>query len=435
MSISDLTQKLPLGPHFRMERFAVVMTSLLVVIGLCVGVSFARNVEANKVTLGTQALYTTSAETSLTGQQIDVLGVYASADHTKVFVACQFEDVSMMPTDASDYRMYLSYAKASGNRMVMDYATSGSWYVFGSTGVMGALFVNADGFDEQVLDLTVRADKTLSDTSSVSASTDEDARPSDSEYDQFDILFNPAASEVKVVDSLSADTVSSSELYYDVVGAKTEATVKKRLRADLYTMQTALDLMSEYEKRLTTNGIVAGERPDGIAGDTVEGSDETETITGDDDTTVKLPVSYKVKFKKLPAGAYDIENWQDSTVLDGNYLKNLLAADDMAASTSYVNYVKAKEAAASTSGSSSSTSSLKWYYQDGSEFKQGKDQLTASIQSDITNLTAAYSQYASIKQTYFTTDMGSLLELEAVINQLDQTTTRNTSDTALSIYG
>lgn len=437
MSISDIAQKLPLGSHHRMERFAFVMTSLLVVIGLCVTVSFAKNVENNKVTLGTQALYTTKATTSLTNQQIEVLGVYSNADRTKVFVACRFDDVSTMPTDASDYRMYLSYKQVSGNKMVMDYSTSGSWYVFGSTGVMGALFVNENGFTEQVLDLTVRADKTLSDTSSSSSSSSNaQTRPSDSEYDQFDILFNPAASEVETIDSLGDDTISSSKLYYDVIGADDEATIKKKLRSDLYTMQTALDLMTEYETRLNKQGIVAGERPDGIKGDSVQGSDDIETIKADGDSTeVKLPVSYKTTFKTLPNGAYDIENWQTTTVLDGDYLKNLLKADDMPATTSYVNYVKAKEAAASTSSSGGSTSSLKWYYQDGTEFKQGKDQVSASIQSDITNLTSAYSQYISLKSTYFTTDMGSLLELETVVSQLDQVTTRNTSDIALSIYG
>lgn len=437
MSISDIAQKLPLGSHHRMERFAFVMTSLLIVIGLCVTVSFAKNVENNKVTLGTQALYTTKATTSLTNQQIEVLGVYSNADRTKVFVACRFDDVSTMPTDASDYRMYLSYKQVSGNKMVMDYSTSGSWYVFGSTGVMGALFVNENGFTEQVLDLTVRADKTLSDTSSSSSSSSNaQTRPSDSEYDQFDILFNPAASEVETIDSLDDDTISSSKLYYDVIGADDEATIKKKLRSDLYTMQTALDLMTEYETRLNKQGIVAGERPDGIKGDSVQGSDETETIKADGDSTeVKLPVSYETTFKTLPNGAYDIENWQTTTVLDGDYLKNLLKADDMPATTSYVNYVKAKEAAASTSSSGGSTSSLKWYYQDGTEFKQGKDQVSASIQSDITNLTSAYNQYISLKSTYFTTDMGSLLELETVVSQLDQVTTRNTSDTALSIYG
>lgn len=437
MSISDIAQKLPLGSHHRMERFAFVMTSLLVVIGLCVTVSFAKNVENNKVTLGTQALYTTKATTSLTNQQIEVLGVYSNADRTKVFVACRFDDVSTMPTDASDYRMYLSYKQVSGNKMVMDYSTSGSWYVFGSTGVMGALFVNENGFTEQVLDLTVRADKTLSDTSSSSSSSSNaQTRPSDSEYDQFDILFNPAASEVETIDSLDDDTISSSKLYYDVIGADDEATIKKKLRSDLYTMQTALDLMTEYETRLNKQGIVAGERPDGIKGDSVQGSDETETIKADGDSTeVKLPVSYETTFETLPNGAYDIENWQTTTVLDGDYLKNLLKADDMPATTSYVNYVKAKEAAASTSSSGGSTSSLKWYYQDGTEFKQGKDQVSASIQSDITNLTSAYNQYISLKSTYFTTDMGSLLELETVVSQLDQVTTRNTSDTALSIYG
>lgn len=437
MSISDIAQKLPLGSHHRMERFAFVMTSLLVVIGLCVTVSFAKNVENNKVTLGTQALYTTKATTSLTNQQIEVLGVYSNADRTKVFVACRFDDVSTMPTDASDYRMYLSYKQVSGNKMVMDYSTSGSWYVFGSTGVMGALFVNENGFTEQVLDLTVRADKTLSDTSSSSSSSSNaQTRPSDSEYDQFDILFNPAASEVETIDSLGDDTISSSKLYYDVIGADDEATIKKKLRSDLYTMQTALDLMTEYETRLNKQGIVAGERPDGIKGDSVQGSDETETIKADGDSTeVKLPVSYETTFQTLPNGAYDIENWQTTTVLDGDYLKNLLKADDMPATTSYVNYVKAKEASASTSSSGGSTSSLKWYYQDGTEFKQGKDQVSASIQSDITNLTSAYNQYTSLKNTYFTTDMGSLLELETVVSQLDQVTTRNTSDTALSIYG
>lgn len=437
MSISDIAQKLPLGSHHRMERFVFVMTSLLVVIGLCVTVSFVKNVENNKVTLGTQALYTTKATTSLTNQQIEVLGVYSNADRTKVFVACRFDDVSTMPTDASDYRMYLSYKQVSGNKMVMDYSTSGSWYVFGSTGVMGALFVNENGFTEQVLDLTVRADKTLSDTSSSSSSSSNaQTRPSDSEYDQFDILFNPAASEVETIDSLGDDTISSSKLYYDVIGADDEATIKKKLRSDLYTMQTALDLMTEYETRLNKQGIVAGERPDGIKGDSVQGSDDTETIKADGDSTeVKLPVSYKTTFQTLPNGAYDIENWQTTTVLDGDYLKNLLKADDMPATTSYVNYVKAKEAAASTSSSGGSTSSLKWYYQDGTEFKQGKDQVSASIQSDITNLTSAYSQYTSLKSTYFTTDMGSLLELETVVSQLDQVTTRNTSDTALSIYG
>lgn len=437
MSISDIAQKLPLGSHHRMERFAFVMTSLLIVIGLCVTVSFAKNVENNKVTLGTQALYTTKATTSLTNQQIEVLGVYSNADRTKVFVACRFDDVSTMPTDASDYRMYLSYKQVSGNKMVMDYSTSGSWYVFGSTGVMGALFVNENGFTEQVLDLTVRADKTLSDTSSSSSSSSNaQTRPSDSEYDQFDILFNPAASEVETIDSLDDDTISSSKLYYDVIGADDEATIKKKLRSDLYTMQTALDLMTEYETRLNKQGIVAGERPDGIKGDSVQGSDDTETIKADGDSTeVKLPVSYETTFETLPNGAYDIENWQTTTVLDGDYLKNLLKADDMPATTSYVNYVKAKEAAASTSSSGGSTSSLKWYYQDGTEFKQGKDQVSASIQSDITNLTSAYNQYISLKNTYFTTDMGSLLELETVVSQLDQVTTRNTSDTALSIYG
>ena len=402
--------------HYRIERFSVLVCVLLVLL-LCVTVvCFGKNVEKNKIQMTNQAKYTSSFTTSVSSNSGTVSDVFVNSDKTRAFVLVKFEKLESLPSSADDYKLYLTYQNVMGNKCELDPALTGSWYVFGSTGYMGAYIVNENGFTSQILKLTGRVMKTLNNSSSSSSATS-------TSNDTFDIYFNPGAAMATVSESLGNSNVEPATLYYEFVGKKSENEIKNTLVADLQKMQTDLTTIDDNGMKLSQqDSIQVPELPSYVKGDSINVDLKSD------------PISINTVFSEIPAGGYDID-WVNVDITKGECLKTLLAKEGKKADTTYTTYLNGKSTEKKTTSNTSSTSGTKWYFTSGEQFNtSGTDSATKQIASDISSYTSALTSYQTDKNNYFTVDMLELLELEQTIMSLNDVTTHNTSDDAFVLW-
>lgn len=404
--IKTLTDK-----HHRMERFSVMLISLVVCMAIVVGLCFKASLDAKSVTLGSTALYTTTATTSKSGVSGSVLDVYTSDDGTKSFIMVKFDDMSELSLNASNYSMYLTGAAVQGNDTNVDDSISGSLYIFGSTGYVGIYLVDASGFDSQILDLVVRLNSTLT------------AATSDTyEYDQFRIYFNPGASGASSLDCLNGDTTPSiSDFYNEIVIQPQEEELHEELETQLEEMYVALETVAEYEERLVSEGIVVPDEPDSIAGDAV--------VVNDDGTYSYYPST-------ILAGGYDLD-WQNISVIDG-FLDDLIAeSDDPTMTADEYLTMMSTEISLDSSSSGFNTDRFTWQLTDGTLI----DDLSGTSASRYTeyselceDLVSAWKAYYQLKVEYQRTLLGELIELEVTKDTALTSANINSGSDALSIY-
>lgn len=404
--IKTLTDK-----HHRMERFSVMFISLIVCMAIVVGLCFKASLDSQSVTLGSTALYTTTATTSKSGVSGSVLNVYTSDDGTKSFIMVKFDDMSELSLNASNYSMYLTGAAVQGNDTDVDDSISGSLYIFGSTGYVGIYLVDASGFDSQILDLVVRLNSTLTTSTSDTY-----------EYDQFRIYFNPGASGASSLDCLNGDTTPSiSDFYNEIVIQPQEEELHEELEAQLEEMYVALETIAEYEERLVSEGIVVPDEPDSIAGDTV--------VANDDGTYSYYPAT-------ILAGGYDLD-WQNTSIIDG-FLDDLIAeSDDPTMTVDEYLTMMSTEISLDSSSSGFNTNRFTWQLTDGTLI----DDLSGTSASRYTeynelceDLVSAWRSYYLLKVEYQRTLLGELIELEVTKDTVLTSANINSDSDVLSIY-
>lgn len=399
-----------------MERFSIIVCVLLVLMVIIAGICFAKDVDKSKIRMTEQAKYTSSFTTSESNNSGEVINIFVNEDRTRAFVLVYFEDTTIMPSSADDYRLYLTYSSVSGNNTTLDKSITGSWYVFGSTGYMGAYLVNENGFSSQILRLTCRMMKTLSTETSSSSSSTSDA---------FDIYFNLGAEKAKVSESLANSNVEPATLYYEFVGQEKELEIKNTLFSDLQTMQTILTNIEDLEYKLVQqDNLKLPTKSSLVAGDSVSVDDKTR------------PVTVNTVFAEKPSGAYDVD-WLHVDITKGECLKTLLEKEGRDKNMSYVTYFNAKNAESKNSSSSSTnvSTSMKWYFANGDEFvSSSSDTVSKQIANDISSYTSALTTYQTNKVKYFVTDMKSLVSLEQVVMSMNEVTTHNMSDNALTLW-
>lgn len=406
------------GKHYRMEQFSIIVCVLLILMLGITCVCFAKDMDKNKIRMTEQAKYTSSFTTSVSNNAGSVVNVFVNEDKTKAFILVYFEDVTTMPSSADDYRLYLTTSNAAGNNTKLDQSFTGSWYVFGSTGYMGAYLVNENGFSSQILRLTCRMMKTLStDSSSFSSSSNSDA---------FDMYFNLGAEHAQVSESLGTSNVEPATLYYELVGYDKEIEIKNTLLTDLQTMQTNLVNVDDLEYKLVQqDNLKLPTKPALVAGDSINVNADAR------------PVEINTVFAEKPSGAYDID-WLHVDITKGECLKTLLEKESRDKNMSYVTYFNAKNVESKNSNSTSSnlSSSTKWYFANGDAFvSSSTDTMSKQIANDISSYTSALTTYQTNKTKYFVTDMKQLVSLEQEVMSMNDVTTHNMNDNALTLWG
>lgn len=401
--------------HYAMERFGVLfislslcMTFLLISIGIKVH-------NDNKQTLSEQVMYTTSVETSLTGQIGQIKGVYHNIDRTKCFILLQFKDMSAMSINAEYYQMFVTAFSTSQEQQVLKKKPNGCIYVFGSTGYMGIYLTSAGGFEKQILGVTVRCNKTIVNTTISDASSTYMDTSFDS-YDQFRFYLNPGGTDTITATSLDKDRFDTFELYEELVTKPQEKEIRKQLMTDLETMYTIQNAMSEYEERLLREGVGSYTIPEQIDGD---------VIKIDDDGIYHLETDYVIP------GGIDFD-WYNGSIHNG-YL------DALRGESSYTDYLNTLTA--SREHGDGFSTDIVWYMTDGSTFN-GEDYTNVKLDdasytelsTAVDLLTSSWESFHSLKQQYQCTDLVSLLTLEKEAREAQSHYTVNTSENVLQTY-
>lgn len=409
--MSVLREKLKLDRHHRIERFGVLFFVLVLLLSVVVTSIAIKKAKDDSVTLDNRVVYTNSFKTSLTEQSGTVEGIYKNEDNTKVFVLLKFKSMSKMSTNAENYQMFLTGSSLDMKKTDLKNVPKGCIYMFGSTGYMGIYLVDTNGFQKQIFDLVVRCNSELSSkTQTASESYNGDA--SFTNYDQFRLYFNPGGTKCGIMECLSSDEVRPFDIYEELIVRPKELELRDTLNADLETMQTNLAVIQEYTERVARDGIVVPETPYLIAGD---------TITCDENGI------YTLHTDRIVAKGFDFD-WQNGSIRNG-YL------DALTGDLSYTQYFSTKNS--EVDSVPFSTSKLKWYYTDGSEYSASDSMsvgIGATINNDITNLTSAWQTYYNNKKSHQTSDLKELLLLEIDAKDVEVNCTMNNSDTVLTTY-
>lgn len=424
----NIADKLKLGKHYRMERFALSFCTLVVSLGLVTGLCFASHVKNQDTTITTRALYTTQFSTSKTNVGGTVEQVYVSEDKTKTFLLLHFDDINKVSTNADKYQAFLTGADVERNSQTLKSEPSGSIYMFGNSGYMGVYLVNTEGFPAQILDLTIRCNSEL--VASESAASGEMEDVSFAKYDQFRVNFNPGASETVTLECLNGEKAPSvKDLYNQAVVNTATDEIHANLRTNMEEMRIALNQISEYEDRLSnTDNVQVPERPSIIKGDTIE-KDDKGTAETEDDTYIFKPAS-------VVRGGYDFD-WQNVTIEEG-YLDDLIKATDTPNMT-YNQYFAMKNKEATTGESMSDfTSGIEWMLKDGTKVKDldtgSNTGSYTTIMADCQSLTSAWNTYYQAKTKYQRQNLELLLNLEAQASLIESSASINTGEKVLLCY-
>ena len=271
--------------HQRIEKFTAVFTVLAVLLVIVCSACVVKHIEAGQIKLGTTALYSPKFTTTTSRTQGSVSGVYTSQDKKRSLVMIKFDNVDHISTDASQYRVLLTGSTPSMQKQKLQSNPAAMIYSFGSSGWMGVYLVDQNAFPSQIMYMRVISDSVLStkqdteieensttvdgydaskndestestegtDTSSDSTdSTDSPApKADDNNKDQFDIFFNPGASEAKQLNILNdSQAPSPQQVYREAVLIEDQTKTRKTLNNDILTLRDDLARIDEMTRRV-----------------------------------------------------------------------------------------------------------------------------------------------------------------------------------------
>ena len=292
---AGVSDKFKLGPHYSMERMAMIVGAL-VVSGSLIGVtSLWQASQADRVDIGEVASYTREFTASRTGQLGEVTGVYGDGSGTRAMVMMRFHRPSEMSSSAGDYFVHVSGIDgdaSSGRPEALKQPTAGAIYSFPGTGYLGVMLEAPDGFAEQLLNLTVRAKKELVNPKPLTADERASMRLDSSfaDHDQWRVVVNPAAETVVPTTALKSPTPNPRAVYAEMILRDEEQTKRRELNDHLARMKTQLDRVETFEEAMATTEVRLGRDegvrivpprlPEEIAGDEITGmsSDELDRM-------------------------------------------------------------------------------------------------------------------------------------------------------------
>ena len=269
--------------HQRIEKFTAMFTVLAVLLVIVCSACVVKHIEAGQIKLGTTALYSPKFTTTTSRTQGSVSGVYTSQDKKRSLVMIKFDNVDHISTDAGQYRVLLTGSTPSMQKQKLQSNPAAMIYSFGSSGWMGVYLVDQNAFPSQIIYMRVISDSVLStkqDTeieensttvdgydasknndesedadSSSDASSDSTDSPApkadDNNKDQFDIFFNPGASEAKQLNILNdSQAPSPQQVYREAVLIEDQTKTRKTLNNDILTLRDDLARIDEMTRRV-----------------------------------------------------------------------------------------------------------------------------------------------------------------------------------------
>lgn len=313
MKEPTLLEKLKLDKHHRMERFGVSFATVsgILFLSLVMNGVHAHKVESQM--LSDKAVYTKQADFSKSGIEATTAGVFVSPDKKTAYLLLQFADMRNLSLNPNKYVAYITGYNQKLKHMHM----VGSVVVLGSSGYLGVTLTDAEGFANQILDITLRSTTELDDYSQHAPSGNYDnADPSFKKYDQLRFYANPGASKATVVPALSNKKLSPEKLYYSFVGKLQEKDLLKELATTRAEIKRTRQRITEYTTRLKDAGFAKIDAPEWTRDDYTldEGFDFDTSNVGLNKKKTYLDVAFKGDLDRYKLKAKTIQTDQNNVL-------------------------------------------------------------------------------------------------------------------------
>lgn len=429
-SAKNAVVKLRLDSHHAIERFGVFFGVVVVAFVLLFSGASVSAVANQSEQLDSTALYTPTFNTSKTQIPGDVSGVFVNSDSTRAMVLMHFQDPSLVSSNAENYQAFLTGSTRDLAGEALRTNVRGEVVVFGTSGYLAMVLDSEDRFEQQILNLTMRANSELVYLPGENRKVREDlqGQKTFSEFDQWRLFFNPGASGVTKTAALDGEQFDAGAVYAELVVAPKEEVIRASMDEQLAQMFADQSLIGEYEtemSRVKVDGLslTPPKVPKQIAGDEITGT--PAVVDTDTASTLGLKANWV-----SPSG-FDFD-WRSGSVAEG-YLDKIVPEDG-----SYVRFL-ADKAALSKNGDEGSlrVGDLKWALSDGSDLvaDYGNSDQTMKQLFDIRNgLSQAYQDYYKHKIKYQVDSYGDLIDLEVELRNVRSGASANNSEKALFTY-
>lgn len=249
--------------HGGIERFGITFVVVIgLFIGLFVAMSNMRNKDIAKA-IKYDPIYMSDFKLSKSGTEGKVLGVYTNSEKTKSLVILKLSDTGLVSTNAEDYKLFLTPAKAAGNPRTK-FNAGASFFTFGDTGYMGILFTSATGFNNELAQIIIRNQSKLLDVDDEKSKQAMTENESFKYFDQGVFYINMGAINTPVLKILDNDELNLQEVYSNVVLKARDSDVRVSLDTTIQSMVDTKKVIEEYHDRLvrfSANGLTVVDTP------------------------------------------------------------------------------------------------------------------------------------------------------------------------------
>ena len=278
--------------HGGIERFGITFVVVIgLFIGLFVAMSNMRNKDIAKA-IKYDPIYMSDFKLSKSGTEGKVLGVYTNSEKTKSLVILKLSDTGLVSTNAEDYKLFLTPAKAAGNPRTK-FNAGASFFTFGDTGYMGILFTSATGFNNELAQIIIRNQSKLLDVDDEKSKQAMSENESFKFFDQGVFYINMGAINTPVLKILDNDELNLQEVYSNVVLKARDSDVRVALDTTIQSMVDTKKVIEEYHDilvRFSANGLTVVDTP---VPSFIE-DDVFTKLASDNDVNSKLAENYGV---------------------------------------------------------------------------------------------------------------------------------------------
>ena len=284
--------------HGGIERFGITFVVVIgLFIGLFVAMSNMRNKDIAKA-IKYDPIYMSDFKLSKSGTEGKVLGVYTNSEKTKSLVILKLSDTGLVSTNAEDYKLFLTPAKAAGNPRTK-FNAGASFFTFGDTGYMGILFTSATGFNNELAQIIIRNQSKLLDVDDEKSKQAMSENESFKFFDQGVFYINMGAINTPVLKLLDNDELNLQEVYSNVVLKARDSDVRAALDTTIQSMVDTKKVIEEYHDRLvrfSANGLTVADTPVPafIEDDVFTKLENGDNNNNNDDINSKLAENYGV---------------------------------------------------------------------------------------------------------------------------------------------
>src|SRR5699024_7903998 len=348
-----------------------------------------------------------------------------------------------MSRNPNDYELVITGVD-KGKPKRVESAMTAKLVSFGDSGSMGLIMDAPEGFESQILNVTMSAKRNLS---SPNPMNEEDmaaygyAGETFTTRDSWRMMLNPAGTNAPVLAELDAHDFDPRAFLINSVFRDREVNLRRAADDTLVEMRTAQDRIGFYHETLadmevnlpdavgakivmpTPNDFIAGDEVQGLSREEVKDAinigEPVEAIENKSEKARELdtyddgamPTTYELITQKAVPGGVQF-NWHQSSIQDG-YLQDLMPTGYNV--EEYLNELRTRANEAEIP-----KMNTKFMLSNGKSIDSYDvlDNSVLNLQSNATNLVSSYRDFYKAKVTYQTKNLVDLLALEA---ELDET--------------